>query len=125
MSEREKSDLLREDLLQKINEFLLARGEMVDRILSQDSPNALLLSTVDKDNNERYIEIKLIVKKPDYEPDDDISYFKDVMRDRAIKKVKAQINKLNKKEKLLAQANADELVRQELKKYGLENMKLN
>lgn len=119
MTERNKSDNLREKVLQGIMEQLNANGEMVDRILSQGSPNALLLSTLDEENNERYVEIKFIVKKPEYEPDEDLEYYKFQVKERAIKKVKAAINKLPKKEQILAKANADELVKIELKKYNM------
>ena len=53
MTERERSDDLREKVLQDIMQYLDTKGEMVDRILSQGSPNALLLSTLDSENNDR------------------------------------------------------------------------
>lgn len=118
MTERERSDDLREKVLQDIMQYLDTKGEMVDRILSQGSPNALLLSTLDSENNDRYVEIKFIVKKPEYEPDEDLEYYQFQVKERAIKKVKAAINKLPKKEQILAKANADELVKQELAKYS-------
>jgi DNA-binding PucR family transcriptional regulator len=118
MTERERSDNLREKVLQEIMQHLATKGEMIDRILSQGSPNALLLSTLDSENNDRYVEIKFIVKKPEYEPDEDLEYYQFQVKERAIKKVKAAINKLPKKEQILAKANADELVKQELGKYS-------
>lgn len=117
MTEREKSDKLREKILHQVMKNLTDTEEMVDRILSQGSPNALLLSTLDEDGNDRYVEIKFIVKKPEYEPDEDLEYYQFQIKERAIKKVKAYINKLPKKEQVLAKANADELVKKEMEKY--------
>ena len=64
------------------------------RILSQNSPSSLILFTEDKDNNERYIEIKFVAKKSEYEPDEDIENFEAEIQKRAVKQVKADLNKL-------------------------------
>lgn len=117
MTEREKSEILREAELKKIKKFYEDQGLMIERILSQNSPSSLILFTEDNEKNERYIEIKFIVKKPDYEPDEDIDAFKAEIQTRAVKKVKADINKLNKKERLLAEQQADLKVKQYIEKY--------
>ena len=117
MTEREKSEILREEELKKIKKFYEDQGYMVERILSQNSPSSLILFTEDQETNERYIEVKFIVKKPDYEPDEDIDNFKVEIQNRAVKKVRADINKLNKKDKLLAEQEADLKVQQYVEKY--------
>lgn len=117
MTEREKSEVLREAELKKIKKFYEGEGFMIERILSQNSPSSLILFTEDSEKNERYIEIKFIVKKPDYEPDEDIDAFKAEIQTRAVKKVKADINKLNKKERLIAEQEADIKVKQYIEKY--------
>lgn len=117
MTEREKSEILREKELKKIKKFYEDQGYMVERILSQNSPSSLILFTEDQEKNERYIEVKFIVKKPDYEPDEDIDNFKVEIQNRAVKKVRADINKLNKKDKLLAEQEADLKVQQYVEKY--------
>lgn len=117
MTEREKSEILREEELKKIKKFYEEQGYMVERILSQNSPSSLILFTEDQEKNERYIEIKFIVKKPEYEPDEDIDNFKVEIHNRAVKKVKADINKLNKKDRILAEAQADIKVQEFENKY--------
>lgn len=117
MTEREKSEILREAELKKVKKFYEEQGYMVERVLSQNSPSSLMLFTEDAEKNERYIEVKFIVKKPEYEPDEDIDNFKVEMHNRAVKKVRADINKLNKKERALAEQEADLRVKEYLKKY--------
>ena len=90
---------------------------MVERILSQNSPSSIILFTEDEERNERYIEVKFIVKKPDYEPDEDIDNFKVEMHNRAVKKVKAEINKLPKKEREAAQQQASQRVKELEQQY--------
>ncbi|MBP3320651.1 MAG: hypothetical protein J6K87_03320 [Clostridia bacterium] len=117
MTEREKSEILREEELKKVKKFYEEQGYMVERILSQNSPSSLILFTEDQEKNERYIEVKFIVKKPEYEPDEDIDNFKVEIHNRAVKKVKADINKLNKKDRILAEAQADIKVQEFENKY--------
>lgn len=117
MTEREKSNLLREAELKKIKKFYEDQGYMCERILSQNSPSSILLFTEDEENIERYIEIKFIVKKPDYEPDEDINEFAAEIEKRAVKQVKADINKKPKKERLLAEQLANERVKQIIESY--------
>lgn len=118
MTEREKSNLLREEELKKIKKFYEEQGFMIERILSQNSPSSLILFTEDSEKNERYIEIKFIVKKPDYEPDDDIAEFQAEIEKRAVKQVKADINKKNKKERLVAEQLADKKVKEIIESYN-------
>ena len=73
MTEREKSNKLREAEIRKIKKFYEDQGFIVERILSQNSPSSIILFTEDEERNERYIEVKFIVKKPEYEPDEDIA----------------------------------------------------
>lgn len=117
MTEREKICQLRENELNKIKKFYESQDCMIERILSQNSPSSLILFTEDDEKNERYIEIKFTVKKPDYTPDEDIDNFKVEVHNRAVKKVRAEINKLNKKEKLAAEQQADLKVKQLEEKY--------
>lgn len=117
MTERERSEILREVELKKVKKFYEDQGYMVERILSQNSPSSLILFTEDQDKNERYIEVKFIVKKPEYEPDEDIDNFKMEIHNRAVKKVRANLNKLNKKERIIAEATADLRVKQIEKEY--------
>lgn len=117
MTERQKSEVMREEQLLKIKQFYEDQGYMVERILSQNSPSSIILFTEDEEKNERYIEIKFIVKKPEYEPDDDIEDFKAEIQKRAVKKVTADINKLNKKEQIVAKQTADIKVKQLVEKY--------
>ena len=117
MTERERSEALREAELQKIQKLYQDEGYMIERILSQNSPSSLILFTEDENKNERYIEIKFIVKKPDYEPDEDISEFKAEINKRAVKKVTADINKLNKKDQAAAKQQADQKVKEYINKY--------
>ena len=117
MTEREKSEILRERELKKIQKFYEEQGYMVERILSQNSPSSIILFTEDEEQNERYIEVKFIVKKPEYEPDEDIDNFKVEIHNRAVKKVRADINKLNKKDRILAEQEADIKVKQFEEKY--------
>ena len=117
MTEREKSEVMREAELKRIKKFYEDQGFIVERILSQNSPSSLILFTEDEEQNERYIELKFVVKKPEYERDEDINNFKVEIHNRAVKKVKADINKLNKKERILAEAQADLLVKQYKEKY--------
>ena len=112
MTEREKSEILRERELKKIQKFYEDQGYIVERILSQNSPSSIILFTEDEEQNERYIEVKFIVKKPEYEPDEDIDNFKVEIHNRAVKKVRADINKLNKKDRILAEQEADIKVKQ-------------
>ena len=111
-------------MLQRLVEHVLLhsslyedQGYMVERILSQNSPSSLILFTEDQEKNERYIEIKFVVKKPEYEPDEDIDNFKVEIHNRAVKKVRANLNKLNKKERIIAEAMADLKVKQIEKEY--------
>ena len=117
MTEREKSEILRERELKKIQKFYEDQGYIVERILSQNSPSSIILFTEDEEKNERYIEVKFIVKKPEYEPDEDIDNFKVEIHNRAVKKVRADINKLNKKDRILAEQEADIKVKQFEEKY--------
>lgn len=117
MTEREKGEILRETELKKVKKFYEDQGYMVERILSQNSPSSLILFTEDQEKNERYIEIKFVVKKPEYEPDEDIDNFKVEIHNRAVKKVRANLNKLNKKERIIAEAMADLKVKQIEKEY--------
>lgn len=112
MTERERSDKLREIEIMKIKDAYEKEGFMIERILSQNSPSSLILFTEDEDKNERYIEIKFIVKKPDYEPDEDINNFKTEMHNRAVKKAKAELNKMNKKERVAAEPKIDQRVKE-------------
>lgn len=118
MTEREKSNLLREEELKKVKKFYEEQGFMIERILSQNSPSSLILFTEDSEKNERYIEIKFIVKKPDYEPDDDIAEFQAEIEKRAVKQVKADINKKSKKERLVAEQLADKKVKEIIESYN-------
>lgn len=117
MTEREKSEILREAELKKIKKFYEDQDCMIERILSQNSPSSLILFTEDSERNERYIEIKVVVKKPDYEPDEDIEEFKAEIQKRAVKKVTADINKLNKKDQIVARQQADLKVKQYIEKF--------
>ena len=117
MTEREKSEILRERELKKIQKLYEDQGYIVERILSQNSPSSIILFTEDEEQNERYIEVKFIVKKPEYEPDEDIDNFKVEIHNRAVKKVRADINKLNKKDRILAEQEADIKVKQFEEKY--------
>lgn len=117
MTEREKSEILRERELKKIQKFYEDQGYIVERILSQNSPSSIILFTEDEEQNERYIEVKFIVKKPEYEPDEDIDNFKVEIHNRAVKKIRADINKLNKKDRILAEQEADIKVKQFEEKY--------
>lgn len=118
MTERERTEILREEELKKVKRFYEEQGYMVERILSQNSPSSLILFTEDENKNERYIEIKFIVKKPEYEPDEDIDNFKVEIHNRAVKKVKADINKLNKKDRVAAETQADIRVKEFIEKYN-------
>lgn len=118
MTERERTEILREEELKKVKHFYEEQGYMVERILSQNSPSSLVLFTEDENKNERYIEIKFIVKKPEYEPDEDIDNFKVEIHNRAVKKVKADINKLNKKDRIAAETQADIKVKEFIEKYN-------
>ena len=117
MTEREKSNKLREAEIGKIKKYYEDQGYMVERILSQNSPSSIILFTEVEERNERYIEVKFIVKKPDYEPDEDIDNFKVEMHNRAVKKVKAEINKLPKKEREAAQQQASQRVKELEQQY--------
>ena len=117
MTEREKSNKLREAEIGKIKKYYEDQGYMVERILSQNSPSSIILFTEDEERNERYIEVKFIVKKPDYEPDEDIDNFKVEMHNRAVKKVKAEINKLPKKEREAAQQQASQRIKELEQQY--------
>ena len=117
MTEREKSEILRERELKKVQKFYEDQGYIVERILSQNSPSSIILFTEDEEKNERYIEVKFIVKEPEYEPDEDIDNFKVEIHNRAVKKVRADINKLNKKDRILAEQEADIKVKQFEEKY--------
>lgn len=117
MTEREKSNKLREAEIGKIKKYYEDQGYMVERILSQNSPSSIILFTEDEERNERYIEVKFIVKKPDYEPDEDIDNFKVEMHNRAVKKVKAEINKLPKKEREAVQQQASQRVKELEQQY--------
>lgn len=117
MTERERSNKLREAEIKKIKKFYEDEGFMVERILSQNSPSSIILFTEDEEKNERYIEVKFIVKKPDYEPDEDIDNFKTEIHNRAVKKVKAELNKMNKKDRAIAEPLAEQKVKELEEKY--------
>lgn len=117
MTEREISKQMRELELNRIKKYYEDNGFIVRRILSQNSPSSIILFAEDQDNNERYIEIKFVVKKPYYEPDEDISNFEMEMQKRAIKQVKADLNKLNKKERAAAEQLVDIKVQQLVNQY--------
>lgn len=117
MTEREKSNNMREAELKKIKKFYEDQGYICERILSQNSPSSIILFTEDNEKNERYIEIKFIVKKPDYEPDEDISEFAAEIEKRAVKAVKASINKKPKKERLAAEQQANQEVKKIIESY--------
>ena len=120
MTEREKSNRLREAEIKRIRQFYEEQGFMVERILSQNSPSSIILFTEDENQVERYIEVKFIVKKPEYEPDEDIDNFKVEMHNRAVKKVRADLNKMNKKDRAAALPNSETRVR-ELEAQYLED----
>ena len=118
MTERERSNVLREAELKKIKQFYENEGYIVERILSQNSPSSLILFTEDEDRNERYIEIKFIVKKPAYTPDEDIDAYQAEIQTRANKKVQAELNKLkNQKERLAAEKQTEKKVQDFIEKY--------
>ena len=117
MTERERSNKLREAEIKKIKKFYEDEGFMVERVLSQNSPSSIILFTEDEEKNERYIEVKFIVKKPDYEPDEDIDNFRVEIHNRAVKKVKAELNKMNKKDRAIAEQKAEERVKELEEKY--------
>ncbi|MBQ2884944.1 MAG: hypothetical protein IJE43_14395 [Alphaproteobacteria bacterium] len=117
MTEREKTNQMREAEIKRIKKFYEGGGFMVERILSQNSPSSLILFTEDNEKNERYIEVKFIVKKADYEPDEDIDAFKMEVQTRAVKKVKAELNKLNKKERAAAEQKAEARVKELIELY--------
>lgn len=117
MTEREKSNKLREAEIKKIKKFYEDEGFMVERVLSQNSPSSIILFTEDEEKNERYIEVKFIVKKPDYEPDEDIDNFRVEIHNRAVKKVKAELNKMNKKDRAIAEPLAAQRVKELEEKY--------
>ena len=117
MTERELSNQMRELELNRIKKYYEDNGFIVRRILSQNSPSSIILFTEDQDNCERYIEIKLVVKKKEYEPDEDIEYFEAEMQKRAVKQVKADMNKMNKKERAAAEQLADIKVQQLIDQY--------
>lgn len=118
MTEREKSNKLRETELRKIKKIYENEGAMIERILSQNSPSSLLLFTEDDEKNERYVEIKFIVKKPDYEPDEDIDAFKAEIAHRAVKQVKANLNKMNKTDRMRAEPQANKEVQKIIESYN-------
>ena len=101
----------------RIKKYYEDQGYICEIILSQNSPSSIILFTEDKEKNERYIEIKFIVKKPEYEPDDDIEDFKAEIEKRAVKQVKADINKLPKKERLAAEQQANKKVKEIIESY--------
>ena len=118
MTERERTNKMREEQLKKLKKFYEEQGYICERILSQNSPCSLILFTEDEDKNERYIEVKVVVKKPTYEPDEDISDFKAEIERRANKQVRANLNKLNKKERIEAEKTAEQDVRNIIKSYN-------
>lgn len=117
MTERERTNLMREAELKKIKKFYEDQGLMCERILSQNSPSSIILFTEDEEKNERYIEIKFIVKKPDYEPDEDINEFVAEIEKRAVKQVRADINKKPKKERVAAEQLANQKVKEIVESY--------
>lgn len=117
MTEREKTNKMREAEIKRIKEFYEKEGFMVERVLSQNSPSSLILFSEDDEKNERYVEVKFIVKKADYEPDEDIDAFKAEVHSRAVKKVKAELNKLNKKERAVAEQKAEARVKELIDLY--------
>lgn len=117
MTERERSNKLREAEIKKIKKFYEDEGFMVERVLSQNSPSSIILFTEDEEKNERYVEVKFIVKKPDYEPDEDIDNFRVEIHNRAVKKVKAELNKMNKKDRAIAEPLAAQRVKELEEKY--------
>ena len=108
---------MREAELKKIKKFYEDQGLMCERILSQNSPSSIILFTEDEEKNERYIEIKFIVKKPDYEPDEDINEFAAEIEKRAVKQVRAGINKKPKKERVAAEQLANQKVKEIVESY--------
>lgn len=117
MTERELSNQMRELELNRIKKYYEDNGFIVRRILSQNSPSSIILFTEDQDNCERYIEIKFVVKKKEYEPDEDIENFEAEIQKRAVKQVKADMNKMNKKERAAAEQLADIKVQQLIDQY--------
>ena len=117
MTEREKGSLLREAELKKIKQFYEEQGCIIERILSQNSPSSLLLFTEDAEKNERYIEIKFIIKKPDYTPDEDIDAYQMEIERRANKQVRANLNKMTKKERLAAEPQAEKQIREIIESF--------
>lgn len=118
MTERDKSNKIREEILKDIKKYLEGKDLICERILSQTSPSSLILFTEDDEKNERYVEIKFIVRKPDYTPDDDIEQFKAEIRNRAVKQVKAKLNKMGKKDRAEAEKKAEEEVRKIIESYN-------
>lgn len=117
MTERERTNLMREAELKRIKKFYEDQGLMCERILSQNSPSSIILFTEDEEKNERYVEIKFIVKKPDYEPDEDINEFAAEIEKRAVKQVRADINKKPKKERAAAEQLANQKVKEIVESY--------
>lgn len=117
MTERELSNQMRELELNRIKKYYEDNGFIVRRILSQNSPSSIILFTEDQDNCERYIEIKFVVKKKEYEPDEDIENFEAEIQKRAVKQVKADMNKMNKKDRAAAEQLADIKVQQLIDQY--------
>lgn len=101
MTERQISDKLREIEIARIRKFYDDQGFIVKRILAQNSPSSLILFTEDEEGNERYVEVKFVVKKPSYTPDEDIYAYEGELAARAEKHVRAQYNKLKKSEQKL------------------------
>lgn len=117
MTEREKGNIIREGLIKEVKKYFEDNEMICERILSQGSPSSLILFTEDGERNERYVEIKFVVRKPDYTPDDDIENFKAEIQSRAVKQVKAQLNKLNKKDRMDAERQAEKEVQKIIDSY--------
>ena len=115
--EQIKHRILPSDLKLEVNKKIVEKVYSEYEKTGMPANNIMDLFTEDQEKNERYIEVKFIVKKPDYEPDEDIDNFKVEIQNRAVKKVRADINKLNKKDKLLAEQEADLKVQQYVEKY--------
>jgi hypothetical protein len=114
VTEREKSNIIREKILKEVKKYFEDQDLICERILS---PSSLILFTEDNENNERYVEVKFIVRKPEYTPDDDIENFKAEIQARAVKQVKANLNKMNKKDRAIAEREADKEVQKIIDSY--------
>ena len=118
MTERQISDKLRETEIARVRKFYEEEGFIVKRILAQNSPSSIILFTEDDNGNERYIEVKFVVKKPDYTPDEDIYAYEGELAIRAEKHVRAQYNKLKKSEqKLITESDLQKQIKDYIDSY--------